>query len=261
MRLFSQTSFGKTTLAVEYAKASETYRSGIFWIDATNRQTLEESYKQLAAQLGLTLDQVKKELPQMKDALLIYDNVTDPSLVIASGHTLIIGQNLSKADMTIGSFTSEEANLYLIGQLGISSEEAGLLGDLLTNHPAKLSEAIAYIKSSKISAQAYVDYYLNDRDRLGKKQQALQRTKTSLAPASALPSNLDPSPQTLEKYFQLSLEQLQKEFKEQEIQIFVSYNWSAKPQVDQIDTLFKGMGIELLRDIREIRNFESLREF
>ncbi len=252
---------GKTTLAIEYAKASEIYTSGIFWLDATNKQTLEESFKQLATQLEMSSEQVKKEFPHMKDVLLIYDNVTDPFLVLPSAHTLIIGQNLSYTHMTIGSFTSEEAHHYLVEQLGISSEAAKLLSDLLANHPAKLAEAVAYIKSSKISAKMYVDFYLSDRERLVTKQKALENTKTSLAPAPTLLSNLDPSPQTLEKYLKFSLEQLQNEIKEQAIQIFISYNWSATPQVNQIDTLFKEMGIELLRDTRKMREFESVREF
>ena len=248
---------GKTTLAVEYAKQS-TYPSGLFWLDATDEHTLEESYKQLAAQLGINPDQIKRKLSFKKDFLLIYDNVTDRSLVpsLFSGHTLFIGPNLPHPDMALGTFTSAEANLYITEQLGAPSSE---LCHVLENHPAKLTEAIAYIKSSKISAQAYIDFYQNDKERLLLKQQT--KAASVIASSSALPSNLDPSPQTLEKYSQLSLEQLQKEFTEQNIQIFISYQWSAKQEVDQIDTLFKSLSIELLRDIRETRNFESLREF
>ncbi len=243
---------GKTTLAIEYAKQSGTYPSGTFWLDATDEQTLEVSYKQLAAQLGINPDQVKRKLSLKKDFLLIYDNVTDRSLVPSffASHTLIIGTNLSHPDMTLGPFTSEEAE-----QLESSSKQ---LASTLENHPAKLAEAIAYIKSSKISPQAYIDFYQNDKERLLQKQQAKVST-TTLSPA--LPTNLDPSPATLQKYLQLPLSEIQKEFIAQNIQIFISYQWGSKNEVDQIDTLFKEMGIELRRDIRETRNFESLREF
>jgi len=247
---------GKTTLAIEYAKQS-ICPSGVFWLDAKNEQTLERSYEQLAAQLGITPDQVKRKLPFKKDFLLIYDNVTDRSLVPAlfSGHILMVTPSLPDPDMVLENFTPEEANLYITEQLETSSTE---LSSVLEYNPAKLTQAIAYIKSSKISPQAYVDYYRNDKERLLQKQQA--KTSTS-APTSSLPSNLDPSPKTLQKYFGLSLEQLLKEFTDQKIEIFISYNWSTTKEVDQIDTFFKSLGIELLRDIRETRSFESLREF
>ena len=242
---------GKTTLAIDYAKQS-TYSSGIFWLDATDEQTLEEGYKQLAAQLGINPDQVKRKLSLKKDFLLIYDNVTNRSLVPSffSSHTLIVGSNLPHSDLILGAFTPEEAE-----QIESSSKE---LASTLENHPAKLADAIAYIKRTKISVETYIDFYKNDKERLLQKQQGKISAITS---SPTLLSNLDPSPATLQKYLQLPLSEIQKEFIAQNIQIFISYQWGAKKEVDQIDTLFKDLGVELLRDIRETRNFESLREF
>jgi len=250
---------GKTTLAVEYAKqqSQSTYPSGIFWLDATDENTLEESYRQMAVQLGINPDQVKRKLSFKKDFLLIYDNVTERSLVSTffSGHTLIISPNLPRSDVVLGAFTTEEANRYITEQLGVSSSE---LCHVLENHPAKLAEAIAYIKRLKISAATYVEAYTNDRENLLKKQQAKASTKTS---SPTLLSNLDLSPQTLQSYLQLSLSDILKAFIAQNIQVFISYNWGATKEVDQIGTLFEEMGTKLLRDTDEARNFESLRNF
>ena len=72
---------GKTALALEYAKGSQKYPSGIFWLDGTNAQTLKASFQELATQLAVSPSFVDHELSQMTKFLLIFDNVTDHLLI------------------------------------------------------------------------------------------------------------------------------------------------------------------------------------
>ena len=265
--LSGDSGIGKTTLAVEYAKRSEIYPAGVFWLNATNILTLDESFRQLAIQLGITLDQAKKELLQMKDILLIYDNVSDPTIIkdSTSGHTIIIGPKLSKPDLTLKPFSDQDTDRYLQDQLNISKQEARYLGKILENQPAKLNNAITYIMSAKITVVKYIEFYLYNRNALLSKQQLEGQSSGSLtssaSPQHLLTSILDPLPQTIGKFCKQPVDQLSNQLKDQGIQIFVSYNWGAMDQVEQIDSTFQKMGIELLRDARELRNFESIREF
>ena len=252
---------GKSTLAIEYAKNSTTYRTGIFWLDATNQQTLEESYRQLATQLGMNVDQAKKELMGMRNVLLIFANVKDTSLVpsLSFGHTLIVGTDLPNGDIVLKNFTPEDADNYVLRELKSSPEEARSLASVLENHPGKIADAIVYIKKSKLTVGDYVNFYRTDKDSLLTKQQG-HKAVVVAAPAS-LPSRLDPSPQTIEKFNKLSADELSKEMLNQEIQIFISYNWGSTKEVDQIDSCFKQMGMQPLRDVRELRSFASIKEF
>ena len=132
----------------------------------------------------------------------------------------------------------------------------------LNNSPALLAEAIAYIKQSKISLQDYIKFYNTDSAQLLERQHALQQKKQPTAtPKTSLLSKLDHSSESLERYKQMPVEELFRQIKEQGIQIFVSYNWGSKLQVDQLDQLFNQMGIQLLRDIRELRDFAGIKKF
>ena len=264
--LCGEAGIGKTTLAIEYAKRSQVYSSGIFWLDASSIQTLKKSFLDLATQLGASPMNVESELFQMKNFLLIYDDVTDMALIpsIQSGHSLIIGKDLANADILLGSFSPEDTACYLSEQLGASAQEAVLLGDLLENHPAKLANAVAYMKSTKISIQSYVDYYLNDKDNLLAKQEKLLHPTqpTSIHRQRTLIYDLNPSAQIVAKFQAQSILELSQQIKTQDIQIFVSYCWKpTKDPVNRMDAVFKSLGINLLRDERELRSFDSLREF
>ena len=256
---------GKTSLAIEYAKRADAYPNGIFWFDASDEQSLEESYRQLGVQLGMNAIQIKRELPNFKNCLLIYDNVPDSFAIspIPHAHTLIIGSQLSSPDITLKSLSEENAAQFVTEQLGSTSDDARALAKLMENHPAKLSSAVTYIKSSKMSVQDYINYYTKDRDNLLAKQNASQKAKVSTAvtPSTQLSTNVDPTPATVSKYNNQSVEELSRGLKDQGIQIFVSYNWGAKNEVEQLDNAFKDLGIELLRDARELKSFDSIREF
>ena len=56
--LSGEAGMGKTTLAIEYAKRSGEYTTGIYWLDASNRQSLEKSWQGLATQLGTGVSSV-----------------------------------------------------------------------------------------------------------------------------------------------------------------------------------------------------------
>lgn len=58
-----------------------------------------------------------------------------------------------------------------------------------------------------------------------------------------------------------SSKEMALQIKEQNIQIFVSYNLASKNQVDAIETTFNEMGIQLLRDQKEQRKLENSQEF
>lgn len=217
---------GKITLAIEYAKRSQEYSTGIFLLDGNNAQTLKKSFQDLAARLSVSPMNVENELSQMRNFLLMYDNVSDISLLpfIPSGHTLVMGANLPNSDIRLEGFTAEDTALYLKEQLGASSEEALLLGDLLDNHPAKLTGAITYIKNKKISIQSYIDSYLKDKDKLLESQERLLRP-TQLAPAGRnknIVYDLNPPSHIVDKCKALTSIQLSKKLKDQKIQIFLS---------------------------------------
>lgn len=255
---------GKTTLAVEYAKESTQYPTGIFWIDATNTITLVQSITQLAIQLGTSSQSVNKELCQMQGILLIYDNVTNLSLVpkIPNVHTLIVGTHLPNPDISPAPLTSIEACRYIQNKLNATTAEGLHLARLLNNHPAQLSSAISYIQRTKISVQSYIDAYEKDKNDLLTKQSALLKPKTQIATHQSPPRfTVDPSEASLNRCNQLSSGELASQLKRQGIEIFISYNWGAKNEVEVIDAEFKTMGLTLLRDARELRSLESIREF
>ena len=82
---------GKTTLGIEYAKQAQTYPSGIFWFDAKSVKTIEDSYQQFAQQVGMSVENARKEMTRMERCLFVYDNATPffpiPQCRSQSAHT------------------------------------------------------------------------------------------------------------------------------------------------------------------------------
>ena len=112
-----------------------------------------------------------------------------------------------------------------------------------------------------MSAKDYLAYYYKNQGQLENKQQKAKKTKGGSSGVVLASSALDPTPQTIEKYLKMPHSQVIQEFIQQGLQLFVSYSWSAKSDVEQIDSSFHQMGIQLLRDARELQTFASVKEF
>lgn len=253
---------GKSTLAIEYAKRATSY-CGVFWIDASSKESIEEGFSQIAAQLGTSKEDAKRTLLRMDRFLLIYDNLKGgvSYSIFPNAHTLLVGTNIASPDLVTAHFTQEDAVRFITQELETSTADASLLATLLECHIGKLREAVDYIRATKISIQAYNDHYLNNRDQLLVKQSKRRERSKTVVGHHIVASILDPSPHAIARCQKESVDTLSACLKDLNIQIFVSYSWSAKDTVNQIDSLFTGLGLPLLRDTREVRPFNSLREF
>ena len=264
--LSGEAGMGKTTLAIEHARRFQPDASGVFWLDASSEQSLEQSFQELATQLGIDRFLVIGKLKLMKNFLLIYDNVANLSLIpdIPAARTLIVGRELPNPDIIIREFSPEDAAHYISSQLDAPFQEAQLFADLLKYHPALLVSAVAYIKSAKLSIQQYTEYYSTDKENLFIKQ------RESLRPAQIKGSHprradldsLQPSQHTIDRCQILSDKELAQQLKEQEVQIFLSYCWTpSTDSADRIDTVFKALDLDLIRDVKGLRKFEGVQAF
>ncbi|KAH8657048.1 hypothetical protein BGZ60DRAFT_416641 [Tricladium varicosporioides] len=75
---------GKTQICLKFAQDHKDRFTGIFWIDASSKETAEEGFLQIAGvcRLEMRVDSVKKWLSLQDHWLLIIDNADDPNLDI-----------------------------------------------------------------------------------------------------------------------------------------------------------------------------------
>jgi tetratricopeptide (TPR) repeat protein/transcriptional regulator with XRE-family HTH domain len=180
---------GKTQLALEYAHrcSLHLYRY-VFWVNASNKASLEVSYLSLAHLLQLPEQQereverivqaVKSWLEQESRWLLIFDNADDLEMACSAlptrprGHILLTTRSQIVGNLAtllqVEALSPQEGLLFLLRRSGIlrpRSEpeslpadllcEAGALVELLGGHPLALDQAGAYLEETREpSAQA-----------------------------------------------------------------------------------------------------------
>lgn len=221
---------GKTQLALEYAHRSypSIYRA-VFWVNAADEATLQESYNDLARLLELQernereSDQhvlVKQWLERHTDWLLIMDNADDLELARSffpkanqkhksrQGHILLttrshIVGNIVANQIEIDKMEPDEGLSFLLrrtNKLGADTnvrEAVAMLVELLDGHPLALDQAGAYIEETGVSFTEYVARYQKERRYL------LNRRKSQVSKYSDHP---EPLAMTFELCFQRARE-------------------------------------------------------
>ncbi|MFC7280006.1 FxSxx-COOH system tetratricopeptide repeat protein [Paractinoplanes rhizophilus] len=183
---------GKTQVAANLAE--QWWKVGavdlLLWVTATSRENVVNTYAQAAADITGAEDPDRQQAASRLLAwlagtdrkwLVVLDDVVDPQHLAglwppdtAFGRTVITTRRRDTAmldgrrlvDVTV--FTQEEADAYLHGQLGDSSDrldEADLLAEDLGRLPLALAQAATYIRDQDLTC---VDY----RQRLRKRRLA-----------------------------------------------------------------------------------------
>ena len=175
---------GKTQLTVEYAWRHAGHYSLAWWIDAEEASLLPGQLAALAARLALpTAGRVDQDaaavlgwLARSGDWLIIFDNAANlhdlrPWLPAGTGHVLITSRHpawsavATKVDVDILSRSESVAllNMYIPGAgLQVTDRLAAELGDL----PLALGQAAAYMESSQVPPEAYLQRFRERRNQM-----------------------------------------------------------------------------------------------
>lgn len=186
---------GKSQLAIQFADRIR-QKSHVFWVNATSRRSLEQSYRDIAESLGMDcagdslqvmLRRVASWLNREENGLwtVVLDNFDDGSIFDTddphmskllpqsrNGFTLITSRTFNMAQQLTGSarniwslppLTEDGALELLRGKLvGKCEEEEGReLVRLMDYMPLAISQAAAYINNSasRVSLQEYMELF------------------------------------------------------------------------------------------------------
>jgi nucleoside phosphorylase/tetratricopeptide (TPR) repeat protein len=192
---------GKSQLAIQFAHRVRK-QSHVFWVNATTRRSLEESYRAIAEKLGLSMsgDSLDVILRRVADWLgceengrwtVLLDNFDDSSILSAedphlsallpqasNGFTVITSRALKAAEQLTGSannifslvsMNEEEAFALLSTKLkrGCEREEGQELVQLLDHMPLAISQAAAYInhRDPRVSVRQYIREFQTSDER------------------------------------------------------------------------------------------------
>lgn len=177
---------GKTQLVLEYiAKNRGFYQDRIFWISAENKDSITESFKDLAERLNISittksdeeiLHDVQKKLEILSCTLLVFDGVNDRSLIkdylpAASSHhhALITTQDSASWPKDyhveyLESFSEDDAITYIQNHLKEKDlSKIKKLTSLFGYLPFGLSQAVAYMKKYDLQIPQFMDYYQSNK--------------------------------------------------------------------------------------------------
>ena len=164
---------GKTQIAVEFCHRNrDSYPLGVFWADASSAETLSDSYKNFAVDLGWAIletpmeDAVKvwlSRIAPLSGWLLILDNADDPEDVdhlipnSASGHIVITTRHHNPGwggtPLPVDVMPSEKAEHFLLNRSHRKAEEgmaAERLAKALGYLPLALEQAAAYLAQNRM---------------------------------------------------------------------------------------------------------------
>ncbi|KAI4722832.1 purine and uridine phosphorylase [Aureobasidium sp. EXF-10727] len=179
---------GKSEAAIKFAAQNQDNFWGIFWIDADNLQSLEESFREIARMQTpplayTTFTDVLQWLATVKESwLLIFDNCDDGEIDFARympsrGGSIILTTRLTEC-WNLGTWKNlddlghENAVKLLLRACGIAINDqaqipaAQSVVAILGQHALALVHAGAYIKKGYCTLGEYVDFFRNEQTRL-----------------------------------------------------------------------------------------------
>jgi len=182
--LYGNRGFGKTQIATQYAHNKRWLYKHIWFVNAENTTTLDESYRNIARRIGVKewnpdkilfdelCNKMKILLEASKNTLLVYDNAEGLGsalkdyLPAISGKNNIIfctwDKNVAFAEeLDVDVFTENEARLFLKKAVkhGITDIDAKGIYERLERLPLALSHAAGYINEMKYTPTEYIEVF------------------------------------------------------------------------------------------------------
>ncbi|KAK5202699.1 hypothetical protein LTR47_011671 [Exophiala xenobiotica] len=160
---------GKTQICLKYVQAQRERYWGIFWVDASTEESIQQSFMQLALLLQVeeNVNSVKRRLAHVSEAwLLVLDNADDPRLQLTSylpagnrGDVIITSRNpqCQHYSTVIYGTTTPSPDL---------GEESKVIVDVLGRLALAIVQAGAYIRETSCSFHDYLDIYERRKGKL-----------------------------------------------------------------------------------------------
>lgn len=197
---------GKTEICMEYAHRYAKQYSLIWKIRGESVSSIVIDYARLAKKLNLPQQDIKEEevilnaikewLETHKNWLLIFDNVTNPSVLFndelpilpngANGHILISSRyhdwNEWCDQIGVETFTVEEATTFILNRSGQQNKgDAIQLAETLGYLPLALAQAAAYVKQQRIDISNYLHLFQTERKQLWEQENAPRNYENTIA--------------------------------------------------------------------------------
>ncbi|TCO59826.1 S1 family peptidase [Actinocrispum wychmicini] len=170
---------GKTQLAASYARmlwdASEI--DLVVWITATDRESVQDGY--VAAAGKLRTDSFSRWLAAADHRwLVVIDDLADErhmaglwpppngKVVVTTSHWGALADRDDVEVIEVGPFSPEDAQAYLVSQLGVTSEQADEFACHLDFQPLALDQAVSYIRAHSLDYAQYKERFDERRRRL-----------------------------------------------------------------------------------------------
>jgi len=173
---------GKTQTCLRYIQAHRNRYWGIFWIDATCRESIRQSLIRIGTMIGFgkTVNSVRQGLVKVPYSwLLVFDNADDPTVPLAEyfpdgeqGDIIILSQNKDCQKYhtvgceELGKMAEEDAKLLLCKTAygkddlpGTQADMARRLISVLGHLALALAQAGAYIRETSCTMEEYLQIY------------------------------------------------------------------------------------------------------
>ncbi|KAK7923202.1 hypothetical protein PG985_007273 [Apiospora marii] len=196
---------GKTELALRYAIEHKAYYWGVFWIDASSRDTAAQSYITLAKEFGENLtEQAAKQFLSSRELihpwLLIIDNADDHDVDLEElspkgdrGSILVTTRNPEKVDygnsgrrfLALEKMKNEDANELLLKAAEEPRRTESILGyaSRICEHlyylPLALVHAGKAIYHHGLGLSQYIEYFDKEAERIREAWSRLRGRKTA----------------------------------------------------------------------------------